>query len=70
MDTLLEKLYSKYNVDFHIEDIRDMIACTPNLDLYLEDIGIVVTDESISISTINNNREWIVAKLQLLRDSF
>ena len=70
MDKLLEEVYTHYNIDFSIEDIRDSIVCTPNFVDKLADLGIQINQATgkVHISSIGDDEEWIRCKLIMVRN--
>ena len=63
----MSALYREHDLNFEEESIKDMLACIKGIRIYLRDIGFIIGDDILSISSVNNNKAWIRAKLQMVK---
>ena len=69
-------LYKMYGLTLDEDSARHWLACNSFrlIESYLNDVGVLFTlnnvSINISVTTVNNDSEWIPQKLRMIRDHF
>lgn len=64
----LNGLYKHHGIPSSLFDVENEIACNSNVLLYMQDIGLTVTGDTLIVTTIDSDTKWIKKKLILLRE--
>lgn len=66
LSEFLHKAYLEHAVPFTLENIKTMLACCPDMQAYLADIGITTSENGVHIQTPNKDVVWAKRKLEMV----